>query len=152
MMRRLRIGPVAALALGIGAFAGVGTTGTAHAQDRSADRAAGSAFQEGYRAGMADERRFGEATASRAPRGDPAPGGASERLELARDLLLDVIVMLRRSPPGERRDAALVQAREALIRAQNAFTWVPRDDAEAMRRSPPLEHGWGERASGGPRG
>ena len=152
MMRMFGIRPVVAAAFAVGAMSGLIAPGAASAQNHGADRALWSPFAEGFRAGIADERRSGNPAASGPHWNDPFQSESMERLDLARNLLLEVLVTLRRSPPGERRDEALVQAREALIRAQNAMTWLPRDGLGRARQSPQLEHGWGERASGGPRG
>ena len=47
-------------------------------------------------------------------------------------------MMMRRQPSGRRLDEALDQTRQALIRAQKAMTWLPRQDGaaegEARRR------------------
>jgi len=151
----------------IGAALALALSGTAAAQPSPA-------YEEGFRAGVADERRAAE-----------FPGGATWRLDLARDLLRETLVILRRAPSGPRRDEALAEARAALIATQNAMTWAPRDGrgmgpdarergihsdarergihSDARKRAMPhdmrgrvepgsLEHGWGERASAGPRG
>jgi hypothetical protein len=131
------------------AATGFGIAGAASAQQDAGERQARSPFAAGFQAGIADERRG----ASGPHWNDRIQGGAMERLELARILLREALVMLQRSPPGERRDRALEQARQALVRAQNAMTWLPRTgDDHRARRGFPLEHGWGERASGGPEG
>ncbi|MGK7870522.1 hypothetical protein [Falsiroseomonas sp. E2-1-a20] len=155
MMREFRRGPSTALMLVAGAMLGLGTAGGVAAQDRSqdgGDRQAQSPFEAGFRAGLADERRRGDPASLGPHWNDAFQGEAMERLDLARILLRQVLVTLRQAPPGDQRDRALEQARQALVRTQNAMTWLPRDGDRRARRAPPLAHGWGERASGGPEG
>ena len=57
---------------------------------------------------------------------DPWQSEPMEHLELAAEELRAALVRMRRQPPGRRRDAALEEARQALIRTQNAMTWAPR--------------------------
>ncbi len=89
---------------------------------------------------------------------DASQGEIMERLDKAGALLREALVQLRREPPGYRRDRALEQARQALVQAQNAMTWMPgygrgrAGNSDDDDRRSDLEHGWGERASGGPRG
>ncbi|MBU8536607.1 hypothetical protein [Falsiroseomonas tokyonensis] len=144
----------AALALAAGAMFGAagavaqGGPASGHAGG-DAGRVSETPFVAGFRAGVADERRFGPQW------NDASQRESMERLDRARILLREVLVMLRQLPAGERRDSALEQARQALIRTQNAMTWLPRGGEGEERRAQrgiPLEHGWGERASGGPRG
>jgi hypothetical protein len=142
-----------------GATLGFGIAGAAFAQQGGGEPRSRSPFEAGFEAGIADERRGGSVRPSSAGSGlhwnDALQAEPMERLELARILLREVLVMLQQSPPGERRDRAMEQARQALVRAQNAMTWLPPSgDGEdrRARRGISLEHGWGERASGGPEG
>ena len=57
---------------------------------------------------------------------DPRQSEPMERLERAADQLREALVLMRRHPPSRRRDEALEEARQALIRIQNAMTWAPR--------------------------
>lgn len=69
------------------------------------------------------------------PRWDAAgQSQAMNRLEAAADRLREALVAMRREPPSEARDRAIDQARQALLRTQNAFTWLPRQEEEGRRQ------------------
>lgn len=126
------------------------------------DRVGREAFERGYRAGRDDERlrggRRGESGWERFTDlgwNDPWQTESRERLERAAARLREALVLMRRQPSGSRRDEALEQARQALIRVQNAMTWLPRGDDAAggeERRQYERRSGQGigaERAAGG---
>ena len=115
-------------------------------------RAGRAQFERGYRTGREDERHQGDrwgggegdgrsgARARFAGPGwnDPWQSEARERLELVAARLREALVLMRSQPSGQRSDEALEQARQALIRVQNAMTWLPRGsdarDGEDQRR------------------
>lgn len=69
------------------------------------------------------------------PRWDAAgQSQALNWLEAAADRLREALVAMRREPPGEARDRAIDQARQALLRTQNAYTWLPRQEDEGRRQ------------------
>lgn len=144
----------------LGGVVGLGLGSTALAQGGAASDETRARFEAGFRAGIADERRR---QGPGAGWNEAAQGQAMRRLERARILLREALVALQEAPLTESRRRAIAQAREAareaLIHTQNAVTWMPRGGSGSShgatpRRMPPgaLEHGWGERASGGPRG
>jgi hypothetical protein len=135
----------AALLIGLpGAPAG------AQERDRSLERMGLEAFEQGYRAGRADERRRGFSPGL--AWNDRRQAEAYERLERAAAELRRALVLMRRTPPLPRVQGALLQAREALESTQNAMTWLPPRIGRGFERR--YEHRSGrsigaERASGG---
>jgi hypothetical protein len=90
------------------------------------DRLAGEAFERGYRFGREEERRrAGPADALGLAWNDWVQRRAYERMERAAHQLRHAMVLLQRQDLSPRGDRALAQAREALIRVQNAMTWLP---------------------------
>ncbi len=123
-------------------------------QPRSADpgEAQGGGWADQWldRYGIGTERRraAGAARHERFPsqRWDaPCHGPAMNQLEAAASQLRQALVILPRAPESEQRDRAIDQARQALIRTQNAFTWLPRRDAGSRKGGGP-----GRGAGGGP--
>jgi hypothetical protein len=131
------------------------------------DRIGLDAFERGYRMGREDERRRDRA--ARVGRSDdradafasPAWNDADqreamERLERAAARLREALVLIQRQDPsGRRLEEALEQARQALIRTQNAMTWLPRESRVGEERGYERRSGEGigaYRASGGWRG
>lgn len=121
--------------------------------DRSeVERAGRAQFERGYRTGREDERlqggrrgggegdgRSGASGRFAGPGwNDPWQGEPRERLERAAARLREALVLMQRQPSGRRLDEALDQARQALVRVQNAMTWLPSGpdtgDAEDERR------------------
>ena len=139
------------------------------ALDSDMDRHAREQFLRGYRAGRDDERfqagrrnggegddRSGARARFAGPGwNDPWQSESRERLELAAARLREALVLMRRQPSGQRLDEASEQARQALIRVQNAMTWLPRspdagDDEDQRRYEQRSGQGTGAyRASGG---
>ncbi|PWS37229.1 hypothetical protein DFH01_10250 [Falsiroseomonas bella] len=117
------------------------------------DRMAGEAFEQGYRMGREDERRrAGPAHALSLAWNDHVQRRAYGRMERAVHQLRRALVLLRRQDPSPRGERALAQAREALIRVQNAMTWLPPRAGEHLERRYERRSGRGigaERASGG---
>ena len=117
-------------------------------------------FERGYRAGRGDERlrddRSGAPERFAGPGwNDPWQSEPRERLERAAARLREALVLMQRQPSGRRLDEALEQARQALVRVQNAMTWLPRfsgagDDEDGRRYGRRSGQGIGAyRASGG---
>ena len=117
------------------------------------DRLGGEEFERGYRAGREDERLQGgrrsggdgDGRSSGPERfagpgwNDPWQSEPRERLERAAARLREALVLMQRQQSGQQLDEALEQARQALIRVQNAMTWLPRgsdtgDDNDHGRR------------------
>jgi hypothetical protein len=99
------------------------------------DRLGHKEFERGYRAGREDERLRHDR--SGAPERSAGPGWNDswqseprERLERAAARLREALVLMQRQPSGRRLDEALEQARQALIRVQNAMTWLPRASSD----------------------
>ena len=124
------------------------------------DRLGHEEFERGYRAGREDERqrddRSGAPGRFAGPGwNDPWQSEPRERLERAAARLREALVLMHRQPSGRRLDEALEQARQALIRVQNAMTWLPRnsdtgDDEDQRRYERRSGQGIGAyRASGG---
>jgi hypothetical protein len=98
------------------------------------DRLGREAFERGYRVGREDERHQGrwrdggEGERRFAGLGwnDPWQTEPRERLERAAARLREALVLMRRQHSGRQADEALEQARQALVRVQNAMTWLPR--------------------------
>lgn len=90
------------------------------------------AFERGYRDGRQEERRRSGMAGNRdvsmgSTWNDAQQSEAFERLERAAAELRRALVLMQREPSLPRVQGALVQAREALIRTQNAMTWLPPD-------------------------
>jgi len=85
-------------------------------------------FDRGYRQGREDARRqAGAAGRHASQRWDAASQSLPlNRLESAAARLREALVAMQREPASEARDRAIDQARQALIRTQNAYTWLPR--------------------------
>jgi hypothetical protein len=118
-------------------------------QDRGMERIGRGAFEQGYRAGRAEERRSFELGLAW---NDARQSEAYERLERAAAELRRALVLMRRAPSLPRVNGALVQAREALERTQNALTWLPPGLGRGAERRYERRSGRGigaERASGG---
>lgn len=127
------------------------------------DRAPNEAFERGYLAGRKEERRRRSAAAGEPtdtpefPVGlawnDVAQGEAMERLERAAADLRRSLVLMQRQPSLPRVNGAIAEARQALVRVQNAMTWLPslpERGADDRRYERLRGHGVGpERASGG---
>ena len=121
--------------------------------DRATERPGHDAFERGYRAGREDERRRGSSSES-APGtawNDAEQREARERLEHAAADLRHALVLMERRASGPRAERAVEQARQALIRTQNAMTWLPQRPGHGEER---YERRSGrsigpERASGG---
>lgn len=103
------------------------------------DRLGREEFERGYRLGRDDERfrggrRGGEGDDRSSARdrfaglgwNDPWQSEPRERLERAAARLREALVLMLRQPSGRGLDEASDQARQALIRVQNAMTWLPR--------------------------
>jgi hypothetical protein len=128
---------------------------------RDLDRLGAEAFERGYRAGRTEERRHAtsDAARSRMPEfttglawNDEVQGEAFERLERAAVELQRSLALMQRQPSLPRVNGAIAQARQALVRTQNAMTWLPplpgREDEPAYERLRGRTIG-PERASGG---
>ncbi|GAA0566241.1 hypothetical protein GCM10009416_00230 [Craurococcus roseus] len=127
------------------------------------DRAPDEAFERGYLAGRKEERRRRSAAAGEptdAPEfpvglawNDVAQGEAMERLERAAADLRRSLVLMQRQPSLPRANGAIAEARQALVRVQNAMTWLPslpERGADGRRYERLRGRGVGpERASGG---
>jgi hypothetical protein len=118
------------------------------------------AFARGYLAGRNDERariaghRMGPSVGSRVgPRiawNDAEQNEAYEALERAAIELRRALLLIHRHPSLPHVQAALVQARDALERTQNALTWLPPlPDRNGSSRYPRVRGIGPERASGG---
>ncbi len=117
--------------------------------DRGMERIGRDAFEQGYRAGRTAERRDFELGLAW---NDARQSEAYERLERAAAELRRALVLMRRAPSLPRVNGALVQAREALERTQNAMTWLPPGVGRGVERRYERRSGRGigaERASGG---
>lgn len=109
-------------------------------------------FERGYRAGLVDERARGAEDRFRIGLAwnDTHQSEAFEHLERAAAELRRALVLIGRQPTLPRVQGALVQAREALIRTQNALTWLPAlPDRNAEPPYPRVRGVGPERASGG---
>lgn len=133
-----------------------------HGRRPEFDRIGREEFERGYRAGRDDERLRGERRGESGRErftdlgwNDPWQTESRERLERAAARLREALVLMRRQPSGRGRDEALEQARQALVRVQNAMTWLPSEEGAAggeERRRYERRSGQGigaERASGG---
>ena len=104
--------------------------------DRATEHRGRDAFERGYRAGRQDERRGGSGSkfASGTAWNDAEQREERERLEHAAADLRHALVLMDRRTSGPRAERAVEQARQALIRTQNAMTWLPQRSGQGEER------------------